>query len=202
MLNIFLGAPIVGILIALSAVVIEQLLAVGANIIFQKEIVLDVYTHLSFFLIAAAIIEESLKYFSAIYVLRQNFSLKRFRFVFAAAISGLFFGLTEVCFILLANGKKFRDIGTLDKETNFSLLAVILVHTLTMLFIAALVASRKDKVRLAALRTIIPPALIHLLLNFLIIQKGDFTNWLIGITLGITFVTILSIIVFNIRELD
>ncbi|OGI25198.1 MAG: hypothetical protein A3J76_03335 [Candidatus Moranbacteria bacterium RBG_13_45_13] len=90
----------------------------------------------------------------------------------------------------------------MDKETNFSLLAVILVHTLTMLFIAALVASRKDKVRLAALRTIIPPALIHLLLNFLIIQKGDFTNWLIGITLGITFVTILSIIVFNIRELD
>ncbi len=202
MLNIFLGAPIVGILTALAAVVAEQLLAVIVNIILQREIVLDVYTHLGFFLVAAAIIEESLKYFSAIYILRRIFGLKRFGFIFSAILAGLFFGLTETYSVLLASGKGIRDIGILDNETLFSLTAILLVHILTAFLIAVLIAGRGRETKLTALKTIVPAAFIHLLFNFLIIQKGDFTNWLVGIVLAITFVANLSIIAFNFRELD
>lgn len=202
MLNIFLGAPVVGILVALAAVVSEQLLAVAVNIIFQKEIVLDVYTHLSFFLVSAAVIEEGLKYLSAVYILRRILGLKRFKFIFSAIIAGLFFGLTETYFILLANGKGIRDIGILDNETLFSLTAILLVHILTAFLIAVLIAGRGRETKLTALKTIVPAAFIHLLFNFLIVQKGDFTNWLVGIVLAITFVANLSIIALNFRELD
>jgi len=206
MLNVFLGAPVVGILTALAAVVAEQLLAVVVNIIFQKEIVLDIYTHLGFFLIAAAVIEESLKYFSAIYILRRIFGLKRFRFILSAMLAGLFFGLTETYFVLLANGKGIRDIGILGNETLFSLTAILLVHILTTfliaVLIAVLIAGRGGETKLTALKTIVPAAFIHLLFNFLIVQKRDFTNWLVGITLGIVFVVNLFIIIFNFQRLD
>lgn len=200
MISILLGAPLAGILMALAAVVAEQFLAVAVNIISQKEIVLDVYTHLSFFLVASAIIEESLKYFSAVFVLRRNLNLRGFKFVAAALIAGLFFGAVEVCFILLTNGKRIQDIGNLDGSALFSLSAVVLLHILTFFLISSLIASREKEARLQALRTIIPPAFIHLLFNFLIIQKGDFTNWLVGIVLGITFLIGFVIIAFNFRK--
>lgn len=202
MLNVFLGAPVVGILTALAAVVAEQLLAVIANIIFQREIVLDVYTHLGFFLVAAAIIEEILKYFSVSYILRRTFSLRRFKFIFAATIAGAFFGLTEIYFVLLANGRRVQDIKIMGGEVLFSLLTILLVHIATILLIAALISTRAQKTKLDALRTIAPAAFVHLLVNFLIIQKGDFTNWLIGIALGIVFIVNLSIIASNFQELD
>lgn len=202
MINILIGAPIVGVLTALAAVVAEQLLAVIANIILQREIVLDVYAHLGFFLVAAAIIEEILKYFSVSYILRRTFSLKRFKFIFAAVIAGAFFGLTEIYFVLLANGRRVQDIKIMDGEILFSLLTILLVHIATILLMAALISTRAKKTRLDALRTIAPAAFVHLLVNFLIIQKGDFTNWLIGITLGIVFVASLGIVAFNVRGLD
>lgn len=202
MLNIFLGAPIVGILFALAAVVSEQLLAVFANIFFQKEIMLDVYTHLNFFLVAVAIIEESLKFLAIGYILRQIFALRRFRFIAAATISGLFFALTEIYLILLTNGKSFRSVQTLDGDTLFALLAVLLIHILTALLIGVLMASRDQSAKFKALKTIVPPAFVHLLINFLIIEKGNFTHWLVIIALGITFAASLSIVASNFRELD
>lgn len=199
---IFLGAPIVGILTALAAVVAEQLLAVGANVIFQKEIILDVYNHLDFFVVVAAVIEESFKYFAASRVLHRIFGFRGARFVFSAMLAGVFFGLTEAYFVLLADGKKISDVGSLGSEDLFSLAAVILTHALTALLIAVLIASRRKRTGLDALKTIIPPTFVHLLVNFLVIQKGDFTNWLVGIVLGIVFFASLSIMAFNFRELD
>ena len=201
MIGIFLGAPLTGILTALAAIALEQFLAAAVNIISQKEIILDVYTHLSFFLIAAAIIEESLKYFSSVFVLRRYFSLRRFKFIMSSLIAGLFFGLVETYFILLTNGKRFWDIQDLDSNTFFSLVAVILLHILTFFLISSLIASREKEAKLGALRTIVPPAFIHLLFNFLIIQKGDFTNWLVEIVLGITFLISFVVIIFNFRKI-
>lgn len=202
---IFFGAPIVGVLTALAAIVAEQLMAIIASLIVKKEIILNVYTNLSFFLVAAALIEESLKYFSIRHILRSNFQLRRFRFIFSAILAGLFFALTEIYFILLTNGKKIQDVKSLGSETLFSLGAVLVVHLLTALLIAVLVATRSEEEKngpLSALRTIIPPAFIHLLFNFLITQKGDYTNWLVGIVFGITFVVTSSILLFNLRHLD
>lgn len=187
---------------ALASVVAEQFLAVIAGIVSQKEIVFDVYKNLSFFLIASAAVEESFKYFSAVFVLRRYLDLKRFKFITASLIAGLFFGGAEVYLILLTNGKEIWDIRGLDNNTLFSLSAVILLHILTYLLISSLIASREEKARFRVLRTVVPPAFIHLLFNFLVIQKGDFTNWLIGIVLGITFAISFSIIISNFRKLD
>lgn len=202
MLNVFLGAPVVGILVALASVIAEQLLAVIVNVFFQKEIVLDVYHNLSSFLVAAAIIEESFKYLSAVYILRRIFGLKGFIFIFAAVLTGLFFGLTETYFVLLANGRRIQDIGVLGGETLFSLGAVLLVHILTAFLIAVLVAVRDRETWFAALRTIVAATFIHLLFNFLVVQRGNFTNWLVGIILAVVFVINMSIVAFNFRELD
>jgi hypothetical protein len=200
MLSIFLGAPLAGILMALASVVAEQFLAAAINIFSGKEVILDVYTHLGFFLVAAAIIEESFKYFSAVFVLRRYLGLRRFKFVAASAIAGIFFGAAEIYLILLTSGKRIWDIGSLDSNTFFSLSAVFVLHIFTFFLISALIASREKEARLGALRTIVPPAFIHLLFNFLIIQKGDFTNWLVGIVLGITFLVSLATIAFNFRK--
>jgi hypothetical protein len=199
---ILIGAPIVGILTALAAVVAEQLLAVAVNIFFHKEIILDVYAHLGFFVISAAIIEEAFKYFSLSYIFRQIFDLRRFKFIFAALFSGLFFGLTEAYLILLTNGKKISEIGTLGGDTLLALFSVILVHILTIFLIAVLIAAGGKEKRFRALRIIVPPTLVHLLYNFIIIQKGNFTNWLVVLVLGIVFLAGLVILVFNLRDLD
>lgn len=202
MISFLFSAPLTGILTAFAAVVFEQFLAVAAGIISQKEVVLDVYNNLSFFLVTAAIIEESLKYFSAIFVLMNFLNLHRFKFVTASVVTGLFFGLTEAYLILLTNGKKIQEIRSFDSSTLFSLAAVVLLHILTFFLISSLIASREKETKFQALRTITLPVLIHLLFNFLIIQKGDFTNWLVGIVLGITFLISFSIIAFNFRKLD
>ncbi|OGI27580.1 MAG: hypothetical protein A2359_04610 [Candidatus Moranbacteria bacterium RIFOXYB1_FULL_43_19] len=198
---ILLGGPLAGILTALVSVVAEQFLAAAINIFSGREVVLDVYTHLGFFLVAAAIIEESFKYFSAVFVLRRYLGLNRFKFVSASLIAGIFFGGAETYLVLLTNGKRIWEIGSLDGNTFFSLSALVLLHILTYLLISVLIASREEKAKFQALRTIIFPILIHLLFNFLIIQKGDFTNWLVEIVLGITFLVSFVIIAFNFRKL-
>ena len=122
---ILLGGPLAGILTALVSVVAEQFLAAAINIFSGREVVLDVYTHLGFFLVAAAIIEESFKYFSAVFVLRRYLGLNRFKFVSASLIAGIFFGGAETYLVLLTNGKRIWEIGSLDGNTFFSLSALL-----------------------------------------------------------------------------
>ncbi len=198
----FLIAPAVGILAALAAVVAEQLLAVVANIFLQKEITATVYSNLNFFLVAAAIIEESLKYFAASYVLQKKYGLQKYRFILSSAVAGFFFGLTEIYFVLLANGRKITDIAHLEGETLLSLAGVILLHVLAIFLMAALIATRREISGLGWLRIIIFPVFVHLFFNFLVIQRSGFTNWLIGIVFAITFLTSVAILAFNRRELD
>ncbi|HBB36691.1 MAG: hypothetical protein UX02_C0001G0056 [Candidatus Moranbacteria bacterium GW2011_GWC1_45_18] len=202
MTSILLGAPLAGVLMALASVAAEQFLAVVVNIFYRKEIIFEVYNNLTFFLVASAIIEESFKYFSAVFILRGYFNLNRFKFFAASLVAGSFFGAAEIFLILLTNRKKIWDIGSLDSDTLFSLSAIGLLHILTFFLISALIASRERNVRFLAMRTVVPPAFIHLLFNFLVIQKGEFTSWLVGIVLGITFLINISIIIFNIRKLD
>ncbi len=202
MIGILIGAPFIGILTALVSVVFEQFLALVANIVSQKEIVLDVYTHLNFFLIASAIIEESLKYFSAVFALRGYLCLRRLKFIAASALAGLFFGGTEIYFVLLAKEKKIWEIYNLDRDTLFSLSAIVCLHILTYLLISVFIASQSQQSNFQTIKIIILPTLIHLLFNFLIIYKGSFTNWLVEIVLGITLIISLFTIAFNFRRLD
>jgi hypothetical protein len=202
MFHILIGAPITGILIALASVAAEQLLVVGADIIFKTEITSDFCSNLGFFIVAAAIIEEIFKYFAVVRVIRHSFGLQRFKSISAALICGLFFGLTETYYILLANEKGILDIKNIGSEMHFSLLTVILTHILTAALIAVLIAAREKKTGLGALKVVIPASFIHILVNFLVIQKGDYTNWLVEIVFGIVIVVIFSTIAFNFRRLD
>jgi len=196
-----LVAPIVGILSALGAVVAEQLLAVAVSIFFQKEIILDAYKHLNFFLIAAAVIEEIFKYFAAAHILQKIFNLRKLQLIFASTAVGLFFGLTEIYFILLANGRRIEDFQALGNQTLFSLAIVIVLHALTALTIGSLLAAQAPIAKFKLFTVLIPPTLIHLLINFLIIRGGASMDWLIVAMLGATFVANIAFIAYNFRRL-
>jgi hypothetical protein len=196
-----IGIVFLGIFAALFAVLAEQLLAVLVSIFWKKEIVFDFYGHLGIFLIAAAIIEESLKYSAIFFLFQEKFGLERTKLWTASLIFGLFFGLTEIILIVISN-EKLADLSALSPEIIFSLATIVLIQALNALLIGAFLASRFFSGKFASLKILFFPVLIHLLYNFLIIQKSNFTNWLVGIVLGITFVTSLVIITFNFRELD
>jgi|GEM_PF-937060 len=202
MIHLFLKTPILGILTAFLAVVAEQLLAVLADIFWKKEIILSSYDKIGFFLVSAVIIEESLKYLAIKHPLRKNFGLIRWKFIAGSAITGFFFGLTEIAFINMSNNNYLTSLRTHDPEIIFSAVSIILIQTLTALLIGSLISSQVFSPRLAGLKTLFFPAFIHLLFNFLIIQKGNFTDWLVVITLAITFFISLAILTINFKKLD
>lgn len=196
-----IGIIFLGIFAALFAVFAEQLLAVLVSIFWKKEIIFDSYGHLGFFLIAAALIEESLKYSAIYFLFKEKFGFERAKLWAASLVFGLFFGLTEIILIVISN-ERLANLFALPPEIIFSLVTVILIQALNSLLIGSFLAGRFFSGKLASLKILFFPVLIHLLYNFLIIQKSNFTNWLVGIVLGITFATSLVIIAFNFRELD
>jgi RsiW-degrading membrane proteinase PrsW (M82 family) len=202
MISLLIKAPILGILTAFLAVVAEQLIAVFANIFWQKEIIFSFYGQLSYFLFAAVIIEEGLKYLAIRFPLRNNFGLSGVRFVFGSLTTGFFFGLTEVWLVTASNKEYLAGLWSHDSEILFSLIAIILIQALTALLIGSIIAGKIFHPRFIALKIILFPVFIHLLFNFLVIQKGNFTNALVFITLFLTFLISLSILAFNFKRLD
>lgn len=196
----FIKIFFLGILTALAAVIAEQLLAVLANIFWQKEIIFDYYGQLGIFLVIAAVAEESFKYLAIVSIIRKKINIHRLKFCLGSFGLGLFFGLTEVFLIFISN-ENLVGGRALDHSVIFSLATIILVQSLTALLISSMIAGRIFAGRLSALKILLFPVLIHLLYNFLIIQKSNFTNWLVGIVLGITLFVSMAIIVFNFREL-
>lgn len=197
----FIKIILLGILTALAAVIAEQLLAVLVNIFWQKEIVFDYYGQLGFFLVIAAVIEESFKYLAIVSVIMKKINLQGIKLCLGSLALGLFFGLTEIFLIFISN-ENLAGGKALDASVIFSLATIILVQSLTALLAGSMVASRIFAGRFLFLRIVLFPALIHLLYNFLMIQKSNFTNCLVGIVLGITFVISMAIIAFNFRKLD
>ena len=202
MISILLKTPILGILAAFLAVVLEQLFAVAANIFWQKEIVFSFYNQLSYFLVAAVVIEESLKYLAIRYPLWEIFELRGIRLAIGSFMMGFFFGITEVWFILMSNKSYLADLRSHNSETLFSLAVIVLIQALTAFLAGSLIASRIFDSRLSALKILFFPVFIHVLFNFLIIQKGDFTKWLEIITLVFAFLVSLLILAFNFKRLD
>lgn len=202
MIYLFLKTPFLGILTALLAVIAEQFLAVLANLFWKKEIIFSSYSQIGFFLISAVFIEEGLKYLAIKNPLRNNFGLRRENFIIGSLLTGFFFGLTEVVFVTMSNGDYLLGLKTHDPGTLFSSVTIILIQTLTAFLIGSLIASRVFNSRFTALKTLFFPVFIHLLFNFLIIQEGDFTDWLIVITLAATFLISMVILAFNFKKLD
>jgi hypothetical protein len=197
----FIKIIFLGILTALAAVLAEQLLAVMANIFWQKEIIFDYYGRLGIFLVIAAVIEESFKYLAIISIIRKKINLRGIKLCLGSLALGLFFGLTEVYLIFISN-ENLAGARALDHSVMFSLVTVVIVQSLTALLAGSMIAGRIFAGKISVIKIIFFPVLIHLLYNFLVIQKSNFTSWLVGIVLGMTFVISIAIITFNFRELD
>lgn len=202
MVYLFLTTPLLGILTAFLAVIAEQLLAVLANLFWKKEIIFPFYDNVGFFLISAVIIEEGLKYLAIKYPLRINFGLRKWKFIAGSTVTGFFFGLTEIAFIGMSDDNYLISLRAHDPETLFSAATIVLIQTLTALLIGSLISGQVFSPRLTGLKTLFFPVFIHLLFNFLIIQKGNFTDWLVVITLAITFFINLTILALNFKKLD
>jgi hypothetical protein len=202
MISYLIKIPILGVITAFLAVVAEQLIAVIADLFWHKEIVFSSYGRISFFLLAAVIIEEALKYLAIRFPLRKNFSLSGMKFIFGSLLTGLFFGLTEVWLVTVSDGEYLSGLRSHNPEIIFSLAGIILIQALTAFLTGSLIASQVFNSRLSALKILFFPVFIHLLFNFLIIQKGYFTNWLVIITLVLTFLISSLVLAFNFRRLD
>jgi hypothetical protein len=197
----FIKIILLGILTALAAVIFEQMMAIIANIFWQKEIIFDYYGRLGIFLVIAVIIEESSKYLAVSRIVRRKINLRGLNFCLGSLGIGFFFGLTEIFLILISN-KNLIGGGALERSIIFSLVTVVFVQSLTTLLAGSMIASRIFAGKLSVPKILFFPIFIHLLYNFLIIQKSNVTNWLVVIILGIAFAISVSIIAFNFRELD
>ena len=200
-MKIIIKTLILGILTAIFAVIAEQLLAAGAQYFFNQEIILSFYDRITWFLAAAVIIEEGSKYSVLRYAIHDRLNIRGKKFVTSSLFFGLLFGLAEIGLIIFSNPEAKILARSFDREMIIGLSSIALIQTATALLIGALIATQKEKMRLAFLRILVFPILIHFLYNFLVIQKGAYTDFLVLATLVISYLVSLAIIAFNWRGL-
>lgn len=182
---------LLAVVAAALAVVAEQILAVLASIFGHPEIVLDFYPQLTWFLIAAAVIEESLKYWAVYFVIRQKFELQKIPFIFSALLLGAVWGAFEAG-LTVYSGQNIPVASTVP---------MILLHSLTAFLMGVLILASADPNRPKHIRILLFPILLHLLFNFLIIQKGDFAGFLLMLVLVVPFGFGVAILLLNSKKL-
>jgi len=200
MLNAF-KTILVAVISAALAVLIEQLTAAAVSVFWQREIVLESYMHFTWFLAFAAVIEEISKYWAIGFVVRKNFGLEKMKLVLAALLLGAVWGISEIGLIFFARPEALSAFRTGNPEILFSFASIIALHALTAFLMGIFIAANTFVGRLKYLKILFFPILLHLLFNFLIIQKGDFTNSLIVLSLGVAFAVGILVFALNFRRL-
>ena len=114
---------------------------------------------------------------------------------------GTAWGIFEIGLILFSDQKVDAVFRSGNPQVLFSFAAIIALHALTAFLMGVLVSASIESGKLKHLKIILFPVLLHLLFNFLIIQKGDFTNYLVIATLTIAFFAGLVVLVFNRKKL-
>jgi len=186
---------------AALAIVAEQLVAAIASAFWQREIVLESYMHFTWFLAFSAAIEEVSKYWAVYFVIRKKFGLEKMKFVLASVLLGATWGIFEIGLILFSDQKVDAAFRSGNPEVLFSFATIIALHTLTAYLIGVLISISIDSSKLKHFKIILFPILLHLLFNFLIIQKSGFTNYLTVIALAVGFLAGLIVLAFNFRKL-
>lgn len=202
MLKLFLRASIYGILMALAAIILEQLLAIAAEIFFQTEIIHTYYSNLSWFLVLGAIVEEGSKAAALKLGIRDGFATRGKKLIAFGFIIGFFFGITEVFFILFSDRQALNLLINFDRGILFSLSTIIFLQAATTFLAASLLAYREKIGFWFFMRILAFPIAIHVLFNFLVIQKSEFTNFLVSLVLGITFLIGLATLLSKRKLLD
>jgi len=186
---------------AALAIVAEQLVATTANVFLGKEIVLEAYSNFTWFLVSTAIIEELSKYWAVYFVIRKHFGIEKIKSVVASLFLGSCWGIFEVCLVLFSNQQMLAGLQTGNPNIVFSFTSIIVLHSLTALLMGIFISTNTFSGKLKGLKVLFFPVLIHILFNFLIIQKGNFTNYLVATSLAIFFVIGISILALNYRKL-
>ena len=197
----FLKIIILAFVSAALAIVAEQLVAAAASAFWQREIVLESYMHFTWFLAFSAAIEEISKYWAVYFVIKNRFGLQKIKFVLASLFLGAIWSIFEIGLILFSDQKIHSALQAGNPEIIFSFATLIALHSLTALLMGVFISSNTFTGRLKHLKILFFPILVHILFNFLIIQKGDFTNYLTVITLSIGLLAGLVVLAFNFRKL-
>jgi hypothetical protein len=183
------------------AIVVEQLVAAMAGAFWRREIVLESYMHFTWFLAFSAIIEEISKYWAIHFVIRKNFGLQKIRLVLASLFLGTLWGVLEIGLVLVSDQKYLSEFRSGNPEIIFSFATIIALHALTAYLMGIFISSNTFSSRLKHLKILFFPVLIHLLFNFLVIQKSDFTNYLVVFSLAAFFLIGTSILALNSKRL-
>jgi hypothetical protein len=186
---------------AALAIVVEQLVAAVVSAFWQREIVLESYTHFTWFLAFSAAVEEISKYWAVYFVIGKKFGLEKMKFIFASLLLGAVWGIFEIGLVLFANQKALIEFQAGNPQVLFSFGSIIALHTLTAFLMGTLVSSSQSSGKLKHLQIILFPVFLHILFNFLVIQKGDFTNYLTIATLAIGYLAGLLVLAFNFKKL-
>jgi hypothetical protein len=186
---------------AALAIIIEQSIAAAVAIFWQIEIIQDSYSHFTWFLAVAAIIEEISKYWAVAYVIRKNFQLEKGRFILASLFLGAMWGVFEIGLVLFANQAALSELRAGNSQIIFSFSSIIALHTLTACLMGIFISAETFSAPLKYLKIMFFPVIIHLLFNFLIIQRGGFTNFLTILILSIALLTGSTILAFGFKKL-
>jgi hypothetical protein len=191
---------LLAIVSAALAILAEQIVALVVNMFWQKEIILDSFSHFTWFLALSALIEEISKFW-AVFVIRNNFGLQKIKFVLASFLLGISWGFFEIGLVLFANPKALSALQSVNPEILISFASILVLHTLTTFLMGVFISSNIFSDSLRSLKILFFPVLIHLLFNFLIIQKSGFTNYLVLLSLFVFFLIGTTILAFNFRKL-
>ena len=170
---------LLAIVSAALAIVAEQLVAAMASLFWQREIVLESYMHFTWFLAFSATVEEISKYWAIYFVIRSNFGLEKMKFIFASLLLGAVWGIFEIGLVLFSDQKALSAFQSGNPQILFSFAAIIALHALTAFLMGIFISTDANAGQIEdILKVILFPALLHILFNFLIVQKGNFTNYL------------------------
>lgn len=186
---------------AALAIVVEQLIAAMASAYWQKEVVLDSFKHFTWFLAVSAIVEEVSKFWAVYFVIHRKIKLEKIKLILASFFFGAVWGLFELGLILFSDPNVASAFQAGNPEILFSFGSIIALHALTAFLMGILISANSISGKLSHINVMLFPILMHLLFNFLIVQKGDFTNYLVIISLSITFLAGIIVFAFNFRKL-
>jgi hypothetical protein len=198
---LFIKVILLGILTAFSAIIIEEILATWAQIYLSQEIILDYYKNFTWFLLAAVLIEEGLKYGAIRYIIFERFAARGKALIASSFLLGIFFGAAEVGLIIYSNFEAKNLLNMLDREIVISLFGVAMIQTSTALLMGSLLLTKEEITPVSFISILSFPVIIHLLYNFLVIQKSNFTNFLVIFTLILSFFISIIILAANYRRL-
>ncbi|MCX6766732.1 MAG: hypothetical protein NT170_03065 [Candidatus Moranbacteria bacterium] len=192
---------LLAIVSAALAILVEQLVAAVVSAFWQREIIFESYMHFTWFLAFSAVVEEVLKYWAVYFVIRKKFGLEKIKFVIASLFLGAAWGIFEIGLVLFSDQKVLSAFRSGNPQVLFSLGTIVALHTLTAFLMGTFISSNDSSRKLRHFQILLFPVLLHVLFNFLIIQKGNFTDFLTVASLAIGYLAGLIVLAFNFKKL-